>query len=305
MLRAFVSDAVAAGCEVITTWDQRLDVPNGFPTEAFQLIPVANPGAERDEFARLCRQAEACYVIAPELDEELVRRVTVAQALSRRCLNASVEAVDLCGDKWAFYQHCERVGIPTILTRQLGNHADVPLPGVVKLRLGAGSQQMQLVTRESDWPSAGSESQCQRRSELLAQPFHAGHAISIAAIVDLPGRSKLLPVADQFIDPKRAFEYRGGRIPSTWDSATVRDLAKQVIDSIPGLSGYVGIDLLIPEATPDHPLVVEVNPRLTTSYIGYRRLCRNNLIQHWLEESNWPLAWNPGVVTFDAQGVVE
>ena len=44
-------------------------------------------------------------------------------------------------------------------------------------------------------------------------------------------------------------------------------LADRVAAAIPGLWGYVGVDLLL---TPAGPVVLEINPRLTTSYCGLR-----------------------------------
>ena len=304
MLRALVSDAIAAGWEVVATWDRRLTIPDELRQRGLELIPVDDSSEERERFTQLCRDTDATYVIAPELDEELTRRVTVAQAHSRRCLNASVEAVDLCGDKWAFFQHCQRVGLPTIETWRLANAVSHQFAGphVVKLRLGAGSQQMKLVARDADLPLA---SETHRSAEFLVQPFLSGHSISVGAIVWSEQRYELFPIVDQFIDPARGFEYGGGRIPSRWNVEGVRALARRVIESIPGLLGYIGIDMLVPDSNPAQLVVVEVNPRLTTSYIGYRQLCRENLIHHWLEEVTTPLTWMPGVITFDCQGVVQ
>lgn len=304
MLRAVVSDAIAAGWDVVATWDRQLAIPDELRQRGLELIPVDDRSEERDQFMQLCRDADAAYVIAPELDEELTRRVAVAQSLNRRCLNASVEAVDLCGDKWAFFQHCRRVGLPTLETWRLAGAGHIPITGlrVVKLRLGAGSQQMKLVTQDADLPQA---CETHRGAEFLVQPYLSGHSISVAAIVWPEQRCELFPVADQFIDPTRGFEYGGGRIPSPWNVAEVQTLARRVIESIPGLLGYIGIDMLIPVAAPNQPLVVEVNPRLTTSYIGYRQLCRENLVHHWLEEVTTPLTWKPGIITFDSQGVIQ
>lgn len=303
MLRALVSDAIAAGWDVVATWDRRLAIPEGFPPDGLELIGVDDVDAERDAFARLSQSADAACVIAPEIDGELSRRVAVAHSLSRRCLNASGEAVDLCGDKWAFFQHCQRTGIPTIETKRLTSPglAEIAWPRVLKLRLGAGSQQMRLVTALSEMPRSA-EVEC--RSEFLVQPFLAGQAISVAAIVWSNQQYQIFPVADQFIDPANGFEYGGGRIPSRWNAPVVQELASRVIESVAGLTGYVGIDLLIPDSNPSHPLVVEVNPRLTTSYIGYRHLCQQNLARHWLSDRAAPLTWNQGPITFDSQGVI-
>lgn len=304
MLRAFVSDAIAAGWEVVATWDRRLSIPDELRQRGLELISVDDVEAEQVRFAELCRAADATYVIAPELDGELLRRVTAAQALSRRCLNASISAVDLCGDKWEFFLHFQQAELPTIETELLRGSGDSAFgwPRVAKLRFGAGSQLMQLLTPEMDWPQCD---QTDRHSELLLQPYISGSAISVAALTGPDQRYELFPVADQFISPQRSFEYSGGRVPSQWDSAIVRQLAGRVMESIPGLSGYVGIDLLIPDSNPTQPIVVEVNPRLTTSYIGYRSLCQDNIVRHWLEARPEPLRWRPNTMIFDSQGTIQ
>jgi predicted ATP-grasp superfamily ATP-dependent carboligase len=53
---------------------------------------------------------------------------------------------------------------------------------------------------------------------------------------------------------------------------------------IPGLAGYVGIDLLLPDG--GDPLIVEINPRLTTSYVGYRRIYSTPIPQRWLSTTD-------------------
>ena len=45
------------------------------------------------------------------------------------------------------------------------------------------------------------------------------------------------------------------------------EFSNSLIKALPGLRGYVGVDILISK---DEVLLVEVNPRLTTSYAGLR-----------------------------------
>ena len=52
-------------------------------------------------------------------------------------------------------------------------------------------------------------------------------------------------------------------------------LARAVVAALPGLRGFVGIDLVWSSAL-DAPVAIEVNPRLTTAFVGLsRRLGRN------------------------------
>jgi predicted ATP-grasp superfamily ATP-dependent carboligase len=49
---------------------------------------------------------------------------------------------------------------------------------------------------------------------------------------------------------------------------------------VPGLAGFVGVDLVLADGG---PVVVEINPRLTTAYLGLRRACAANVAALALE----------------------
>lgn len=307
MLRALIEDLLQIpGMEVVTTWDLRLPGGLGIDhTTSLEIVSVAGPGEEREVFQRLCLESDTSYVIAPELNDELSRRVTAAVP---RHLNCSVESIDLCGDKWALFQHLTRHGIPTIPTYRLAALPDshsISWPRVLKLRLGAGSQAMQLVSSPADWEAAIFEyDNGSRTTEAIVQPFLPGRAVSVGVVIDRCSVIHRLPVADQFIDPQLGFAYSGGRIPSSHWDGSIEELLGRTLSTIPGLYGYVGIDLLIPDQQPDKPLVVEINPRLTTSYAGYRQLCRDNLAALWLSDSapSAELHWRNGHVEFNSAG---
>ena len=96
-------------------------------------------------------------------------------------------------------------------------------------------------------------------------------------------------------------------MPAVLRKRAVR-LAHAAIAGIEGLQGYVGVDLVLgaaPDGTRDY--AIEINPRLTTSYIGLRQLCRSNLAQAWLDVLDGRdvvLDWEEGPVEFRADGTV-
>jgi len=49
--------------------------------------------------------------------------------------------------------------------------------------------------------------------------------------------------------------------------------AQTVVEAVRGLKGYVGVDITLSK---EGPVVMEVNPRLTTSYVGLRRVVNFN-----------------------------
>lgn len=345
MLRAFLRDLLRLPeLRVVTTWDRRLSASLDVTSPALEVISVSGPQEEREVFTRLCAEVDGVSVIAPELDNELLRRVSVVgRSVTARSVaeppttlhsfNGSVEAIDLCGDKWALYEHLTDCGIPTIPTHR--DHADergsLPWPRVLKLRMGAGSQAMQLVLSASEWEAAIRQYDSRNRcTEAIAQPWIRGQSLSVGAIIDRAGKVHVLPVAEQFIDPEQGFAYLGGRIPATTESGSLDSLIRETLSTIPGLFGYVGVDVLIPEVSWDRlpachslnqtrqagslshdhrepPLIIEINPRLTTSYVGYQRLCLDNLAALWIgeETSPQPPRWRTGGVVFNAGGEFE
>ena len=58
-------------------------------------------------------------------------------------------------------------------------------------------------------------------------------------------------------------------------AAVLQALAVRVATALPGLRGFVGIDLVWNER--DGPVVIEVNPRVTCAYCGLSALLQRNL----------------------------
>jgi predicted ATP-grasp superfamily ATP-dependent carboligase len=77
------------------------------------------------------------------------------------------------------------------------------------------------------------------------------------------------------------------------------ELACAAVSLVPGLKGYVGVDLVL---TDNGVQLIEINPRLTTSYIGLRQVVRTNLAQ-----AIWDACLNdqlPDHIELDGQVVI-
>ena len=92
--------------------------------------------------------------------------------------------------------------------------------------------------------------------------------MSASFLVDAVGRIRLLAIGEQHVNVRGGrFEYRGGRIPAP--TPVDEGPARAAVASVPGLRGFVGVDFLWDEAR-DRLTVLEINPRVTTSYVGLR-----------------------------------
>ena len=138
--------------------------------------------------------------------------------------------------------------------------------------------------------------------QFIHQPYVAGKALSIGLLIAEDGSIiEVLPVAEQRLSEDGRFRYLGGRIPadiSHESAVAVQQLAQRACRAVPGLTGYVGCDIVLPDDFPFEPVLIEINPRLTTSYLGYRLLTDDNIAARLIDPSTPPLRWKSEVVTF-------
>ena len=110
-----------------------------------------------------------------------------------------------------------------------------------------------------------------------------------------------LLVGEQHLSINDAMQWRGGAIPVDDDSGDrAMALAQRAVRTVPGLHGFVGVDLILGDA-PAHDRVVEINPRLTMSYPVLRELCEGSLAAATLD-ADTPLGWRSRHLRYDAAG---
>jgi len=137
-----------------------------------------------------------------------------------------------------------------------------------------------LVATENELRTAVAKVKSASREPFaIAQEFIHGIDASVNLIAT-GGAAIPLTLNWQFIrlsPPSLESSYLGGLIPLEHDlQDQAFEASNRAVEAIPGLIGYVGVDMVLAE---DGPYVLEINPRLTTSYIGARRVLKLNLAQ--------------------------
>lgn len=308
MLLALLEDcARLPDVEVWTTWDRRRLGP--FPLSGVRCVEVECPTQEQEWFRSLAGGCDAAYVIAPELDNVLAERRRAVAESCGRSLNATCDAIALCSDKLRLAHCLDDADIPTVPTSAAGP-GDPPfgLPVVIKLRFGAGSHGIHTVATVEEYRSRcnGFQSPDPHR-QAVVQPRIEGRSVSVAAIFDDRGACRhVLPVAQQVLSRDGRYRYLGGRLPAgTLYDDVIAETISRAAAIIQGLRGYVGFDFVIPEEEA-RPLLVEVNPRLTTSYLGYRALATDNLTEFLVfpQRERDPVRCGNGLVEFTPAGAI-
>lgn len=324
MLVALVEDLLhASGLDVVITWDGRLSAFPVQPSARLKIVQVSSLEGEAREFKRLCHDSDAVVVIAPEFHGILASRIETASTVTG-VVGCDSEATRLCSDKLRLAEFLTDAGIPTIPTERFDlahsgendRFQTSVFPCVIKPRDGAGSTLTRKVSN-ADELAALSDQFCTAAEgfEFIRQPFVEGLAVSCAAIVTAgqggefePSSIDVLPPVQQMIADDGRFGYLGADYPGLLPPADIdriENLARRCCQAISGLRGYVGFDLLIPNKAEQSPVVVEINPRLTTGYLLWRKMCVSNLAVHILESclrqdssAVEPLCWNPENYSF-------
>jgi predicted ATP-grasp superfamily ATP-dependent carboligase len=119
---------------------------------------ASSPEEERSIFRKCCEHAQAVLVIAPEIDDQLSRRVAQARYWTHGAVwNVTIGVSRLTSDKFASWQCLEKHDVSAIPTALLTDGPRAfPFPVVVKPRYGAGSQDTFLCRSEAEIRAASS-----------------------------------------------------------------------------------------------------------------------------------------------------
>ena len=95
--------------------------------------------------------------------------------------------------------------------------------------------------------------------------------------------------------------YIGGQIPcDARVGKIVTATGQQLAEALGAFSGYLGADIVVTESDRGEQTahVIEINPRLCTSYVGYRAHAVNNLMEILLLGNGDRVIWKPGSSSF-------
>ena len=188
--------------------------------------------------------------------------------------------------------------MPRDATREMPHQIASSREYTVKPRFGVGCEQTRVVSE-----SALSELTVESADHVV-QPFVEGVCASVSFLVRdrdgitlAPGLQRIERLADG------SLHYRGGAFPLRDD---LRDravhIARRAIESVRGLGGYVGVDVILGRDEADD-VAIEINPRLTMSYVALVRLCEGSLAEAMLGAGG-ALRWHDESLTFDAAGTI-
>lgn len=264
MRDALVRDLVRVpGVQVMTLYDHRVAPP----IAATQSEIVRDASRWRAAMRALIESSDAVWPIAPETGGELERLSRSVLDAGQRLLGSAPEAIQVAASKRETHRLLTQHGIASVATfRPDEPHSSFGGPWVAKPDDGCGCEHTRLFTQVDHarrWIASRPDA-----ARFVLQPYVGGEPLSLCALAR-NGIGWLLCINRQRVHVRDGvFAYTGTQVNALPDEdGALAALVTRVARALPGLAGYFGIDLILSE---DGPRVVDINPRLTTSWVGLR-----------------------------------
>jgi predicted ATP-grasp superfamily ATP-dependent carboligase len=286
MLRSLVDDLSAIpGVQVEISRDERL------PAEGLG-VPIHWVGGREsllDILRRGIADADAVWPIAPETDGALEHISSAILAAGRLLLNSHPRAVAVASSKHATAAALGQHSLPVVPTwRASQPPEETPGCWVLKPDQGVGGLGAKLLRGGEALQRAVAE--LPRPEGWVVQPYLRGQAASLSLLLD-HGEAHLLACNRLRVAIRDdGFALLGCEVNGLdGDREQCAALGRAVAAAIPGLWGFVGVDLIV---TRQGPVVLEVNPRLTSCYPGLSRSLGANVAE-MLVGFTLGKAWQP------------
>jgi predicted ATP-grasp superfamily ATP-dependent carboligase len=157
---------------------------------------------------------------------------------------------------------------------------ELSYPLIFKPVDGVGASGLSIVKEYNQVGKAllkiGRESTSKR---FIAQEFIEGERVSVSLLST--GKKALAASLNKqnmvIAGPDGLSSYEGGIVP--FEHPRKHDafaVAEKVVELFPGLRGYVGVDIILTE---NAVFVIDVNPRLTTSFVGLHKVVNFNVAE--------------------------
>lgn len=281
--------------EITTTCDTRVNLSE-FSQQAIVLDHKSNPIPVWQSLLQSC---DAALIVAPETAGVLTELTQLVEASPAKNLGCDSQTVELTSSKHASYQALKNANILTIPTyiasevmeSNFSLNGYFPHGYIVKPNDGAGCEDT-LHFADIETLQVWLDLNPEKQASYIVQPYQAGTPASISMLCK-DGKAWVLGCNQQKIamttvnSTQKTIQYNGSVVNglSLLHRATFEKLADSIAHALPGMNGYIGVDVIV-DGEAIH--VVEINPRITTSYIGLRESLGCNPAQ-----LIWDLADNP------------
>lgn len=273
MICAVTADfAALTGVRVVTTRDNHLPP---FHPQPCDVVEVENASAALDAFSDLSKQSDWTLLIAPETHGILLGLAQRVESIGGQLLSPRSNCIEVAASKQATADVLKHAKVPVADGTMLAANclsSRFRFPVVIKPDDGCGSQGVRLIQDSADLHKIDAASPQRIEEYILGLP-------ASVSVLCGPAGNHAVPACEQRLSTDGQFRYLGGRLPLPGElDQRARRLALCATAVLPATIGYLGVDLVLGNADDGSgDRIIEINPRLTTSYVGLRIASRTNL----------------------------
>ena len=217
---------------------------------------------------KLLRTFDLILPILPEQNMELYSYCEFLAEQNIETLISSPETIKVLSDKYVFSSFCHKHNIPCIPSYLSSQINAIPHDTIIeKDRYGVGCSHVKKISKKDSI----------KRKKMIYQPYIKGNHFSLCVYYEKKS-FKILTLNEQdIVLDNNKIKLRSLKVNvKNSHYLELYSILRNIYKSLPGLYAYVGVDLIM---TRDKILVVEVNPRLTTSFTGISSTLGINLSQ--------------------------
>ena len=298
MLRSIIKDFKSLGFEIYTLLDYRIHhISAVLAIDNFVIIKRKENYLK--QFKTLVKDCEYAFIIAPESTNILYKLTNIVKNYNKIVLSTNLEGIKISTSKINTYKFFRKNKITTPETYLIPlkkNNLDVEFvirkfhelknPIIIKPEDGVGAESIYFFEKKNQIENFFQDFKYKIEAGryYVLQEFVEGKDLSISLINNVTSlnlqtkKPYILSINSQNItikNPNYKSEYFGGFTPIENHQKTSIELTK-ILEKIDfsQFSGYFGIDLIKSEDSRFY--FIEINPRLTTSYIGLRNVINQN-----------------------------
>lgn len=243
-------------------------------------------GADLAALAAEAARADATIVVAPESDGLLAGRVAAVRQAGGSVLAPDGAFLEVAADKQATALALAAAGVAVPAGRCLPEGAAWPegfaRPAVRKPRDGTGGEALIVVPPDARPPGPSVRA---TRLEVFAE----GVPVGVSCLCGPGGAVPLVPLRQRFAAGPGS-PYVGGEPLADTDAARrAMALAVRAVAAVERVAGgrargWVGVDMILGHAGDGRgDRVLEVNPRLTTSFVGHAAGAATSLVRQLID----------------------
>ncbi len=305
MLRSIIEDFGKFHFKINTLLDYRIRLLSNF-LEADEVHIVHKNSDFLEDFKASIRHCEFCFIIAPEFSGILKQLTNIANRYNKTLFSIDIKGINLASSKINTFQFFKSHNLPTpetILIPNLNKTSDkkaifkdinnVEFPAVLKPDDGVGAELIFYLNSKKELAEFIDKSLANLEvyRDYVLQSYINGRDLSVLLFNNtrLTNEGKhplILSINNQDIHIKGSqggSEYLGGAIPSD-DYGLIKKKLHKLLKNpdFKDFNGIFGVDFMY---TDREIYLIEINPRLTTSYIGLRYVLNENPVELLINSS--------------------